>query len=131
MKGGNNYTSNSSDCTNVNIIFIPSHPICLASLQVKVLNFYMPGLPMFTVKAECLNNVHENVKRSKKVSVGYLYRSYLVVEEASALLHKGDPKLLSRLEDRNVVLAAARGSNVLDAGTSRAIDVVGEGELYV
>lgn len=55
--------------------------------------------------------------------------STLVVEETDVLLHKGDAELLGRLEDGHVVLAAAGGGNVLDAGAGRAVDVVDEGEL--
>jgi len=39
----------------------------------------------------------------------------LVVEETDALLDESDAELLSGLEDRGVVLATGRGSNVLDA----------------
>lgn len=54
-----------------------------------------------------------------------------MVEKPDALLHESDTVLFGCLEDRLVVLAAAGGSNVLDAGTSGAVDVVGKGELCI
>lgn len=38
-----------------------------------------------------------------------------MVEEPNVLLDKGDAKLLGRVEDGLIVLAAARRSNVLDS----------------
>lgn len=54
---------------------------------------------------------------------------FLVVEQTNILLDKGDTQTLGRLDNSAVVLAAAGGGNVLDAGAGRAEDVVDEGEL--
>lgn len=55
----------------------------------------------------------------------------LVMEETDVLLHKGDAQLLGRLEDRDVVLAASGGGDVLDARAGSTVNVVDEGELVV
>lgn len=52
-----------------------------------------------------------------------------MVEQSDVLLNKGNAELLSSLKHGTVVLAAARGSNVLDAGARGAEDIVNEGEL--
>jgi hypothetical protein len=53
---------------------------------------------------------------------------HLVVEQTSVLLDVGDVELLSDLEASLVVLAAERGSDVLDTRAAGTEDVVGEGE---
>lgn len=57
------------------------------------------------------------------------FLSLLMMEQPDSLLDKHDTQLLGRLENGTVVLAAARGSNVLGSGAGGAEDVVGEGEL--
>lgn len=52
-----------------------------------------------------------------------------MVEQTVALLDKDNAELLGGLEHGAVVLAPARGGNVLDAGPGGAEDVVDEGEL--
>jgi hypothetical protein len=54
-----------------------------------------------------------------------------MVEETDVLLHERDAQLLGRLENRDVVLAASRGGDVLDARAGGTVDVVDEGELVV
>jgi hypothetical protein len=56
---------------------------------------------------------------------------HLVVEKADTLFHKSDAKLLGSLEDRGIVLATSRGSNVLNTRAGSAEDVVDEGELQI
>jgi hypothetical protein len=52
-----------------------------------------------------------------------------MVEEASALLNKGDTELLRGLKDWNIVLAAGGRCNVSHARPPKSEDVVDEGEL--
>lgn len=52
-----------------------------------------------------------------------------MVEETNVLLDKGDAQALGGLDNGAVVLAAAGGGNVLDAGAGGAEDVVDKGEL--
>lgn len=52
-----------------------------------------------------------------------------MVEQTSVLLDKGNAQVLGRLEDGAVVLAAAGGGDVVDAGAGCSEDVVDEGEL--
>ena len=55
--------------------------------------------------------------------------SDLVVEKTGILLNKGDAQALRGIEDRLVVLATARGGDVLDSRAGCTEDVVDEGEL--
>ena len=92
-------TTTLSDCLSHNPVFFLSHP-------------FPPKL---------------NPKKNSQALDAHSTR--LVVEEADVLLHKGDAQLLGGVEDGTVVLAAAGGSNVLDARAGRAEDIVNEGEL--
>lgn len=52
-----------------------------------------------------------------------------MVEQPDILLNERDTVLFGRLKDRHVVLATTGGSDVLDAGTGSAVDVVSKGKL--
>lgn len=62
-------------------------------------------------------------------NIGNVSSVCLVVEQADVLLNKDNAKLLRRLEDRLIVLAAAGRGDVLRSRPRGAVDIVSEWEL--